>query len=374
MENIENNIGVEIIENLFQLNRSKSWVLSSYEIRDKISKLFPGKWGEPSIKKIERTTIFGLKSGVILTSNGDLIFCVDSKRSKKISLKNLEFRKFICEINPNFIRISDKLTYDFKIPLSKDESEFFSSFLNEYDEKITELILEIKEKKKQEELQILNKVLNDKKEDFINEFDKDRNGELDITEGEDYGVLLKKHQQEIIKIDRDYVLKFVKISNYLNTKRDNLRQIFKILLRSKDEKSLEKFINVTKNEIHSYNLILFNSLNMITSIVNDDMITFFEIYERFDMLNIFDSKHEKDLSNKLTTMGDNLKNLIYTMESIGENISNELSDLKYVTEESTRVLGEQLTSINSSIDTNNLLTTIQTYQMYKVNKNTKRLN
>ena len=127
-----------------------------------------------------------------------------------------------------------------------------------------------------------------------------------------------------------------------------------------------------RNEIHSYNLILFNSLNMITSIVNDDMITFFEIYERFDMLNIFDSKHEKDLSNKLTTIGNNIIDLIYTMESIGENISNELSDLKYVTEESTRVLEEQLTSINSSIDTNNLLTTIQTYQMYKVNKNTKR--
>ena len=90
------------------------------------------------------------------------------------------------------------------------------------------------------------------------------------------------------------------------------------------------------------------------------------------MLNIFDSKHEKDLSNKLTTIGNNIIDLIYTMESIGENISNELSDLKYVTEESTRVLEEQLTSINSSIDTNNLLTTIQTYQMYKVNKNTKR--
>ena len=260
------------------------------------------------------------------------------------------------------------------IEVKRNELKLFldnEKLIRENNDKRQQEKLERDKNRKQEELQILNKILEDKKEDFINEFDKDRNGELDITEGEDYGLLLKKYQQEIIKIDRDYVLKFVKLSNYLNTKRDNLRQIFKVLLRSKDEKTLE-FINVTKNEIHSYNLILFNSLNMITSIVNDDMITFFEIYERFDMLNIFDSKHEKDLSNKLTTIGNNIIDLIYTMESIGENISNELSDLKYVTEESTRVLEEQLTSINSSIDTNNLLTTIQTYQMYKVNKNTKR--
>jgi hypothetical protein len=35
---------------------------------------------------------------------------------------------------------------------------------------------------------------------------------------------------------------------------------------------------------------------------------------------------------------------------------------------------KELRSIDSSIQFNNLLTGIQTYQMYKINKNTKNLN
>jgi hypothetical protein len=60
-----------------------------------------------------------------------------------------------------------------------------------------------------------------------------------------------------------------------------------------------------------------------------------------------------------------------------QNIVSELSHLSYVTQESFEdlnrsVLG-QLKEIESSINTNNLLTGIQAYQMYKINKNTKGL-
>ena len=37
---------------------------------------------------------------------------------------------------------------------------------------------------------------------------------------------------------------------------------------------------------------------MIVSLVEDEMITFYEIHEQFDTLNMFDSKHEKDISQK----------------------------------------------------------------------------
>ena len=48
---------------------------------------------------------------------------------------------------------------------------------------------------------------------------------------------------------------------------------------------------------------------MIVSLVEDDMITFYEIHEMFDTLNMFDSKHEKDVSQKLTNIGDGLEDL-----------------------------------------------------------------
>ena len=46
---------------------------------------------------------------------------------------------------------------------------------------------------------------------------------------------------------------------------------------------------------------------MIVSLVEDDMITFYEIYEMFDNLNMFDSKHEKDVSQRLTNIGEGLE-------------------------------------------------------------------
>ena len=55
------------------------------------------------------------------------------------------------------------------------------------------------------------------------------------------------------------------------------------------------------------------------------------------------------------------------------NIISELSNLTYVTEEFNNSLTEKLNSIDSSIQTNNLLNTIQTYQLYKINKQSKGL-
>jgi hypothetical protein len=49
---------------------------------------------------------------------------------------------------------------------------------------------------------------------------------------------------------------------------------------------------------------------MIVSLIEDDMITFYEIHERFDNLNIFDSKHEKDISQRLINIGNGIENLI----------------------------------------------------------------
>ena len=103
------------------------------------------------------------------------------------------------------------------------------------------------------------------------------------------------------------------------------------------------------------------------------MITFWEIYKALDKLNIFNSNWENEVSQKLKNMGDGLNDLMYSIEEMAQNIVNEISNLSYVTEESNRMLSNQLQEIDSSLQTNNLLTGIQTYQMYQVNKNTKSL-
>ena len=213
--------------------------------------------------------------------------------------------------------------------------------------------------------------LNQSKSNVLSELDKDGNGEVDVIEGNDFNLLLKKHQKSIIEIDRTYVQQFVKISGYLKTKEKNIQSIFNLIKDTPNQKVLNEYVEVLKDDIHSYNLILFNSLNMIVSLVEDDMITFYEIHGMFDTLNMFDSKHEKDVLQKLTNIGDGLKDLMDEVRRMGNKISNSIQVLSYVTEQSNEQLSNQLSEIDSTMKVGNLISTINTYQNYK---NNRRLN
>ncbi|MDB9887347.1 hypothetical protein OAC92_03040 [Polaribacter sp.] len=256
---------------------------------------------------------------------------------------------------------------------------------NEYGEKIIEQKIqdEKNENLKKDEFKKLNKEklrlkeelrltkLNQSKSNVLSELDKDGNGEVDVIEGNDFNLLLKKHQKSIVEIDRTYVQQFVKISGYLKTKEKNIQSIFNLIKDTPNQEVLNEYVEVLKDDIHSYNLILFNSLNMIVSLVEDDMITFYEIHEMFDTLNMFDSKHEKDVSQKLTNIGDGLKDLMYEIRRMGDQISDSICELTYVTEQSNEQLTDQLSEIDSTMKVGNLISTINTYQNYK---NNRRLN
>ena len=210
--------------------------------------------------------------------------------------------------------------------------------------------------------------LENSKNSILNQFDKDGNGKVDLVNGNDFNLLLRKHQNKVTEIDRSYIQEFVKISSYIKSKKENIQKIFDSIKDTPNEKTLNNYVQILKDDIHSYNLLLFNSLNMIVSLVEDDMITFYEIHERFDNLNIFDSKHERDVSLKLSNIGDGLKELMFSIEEMGRNIEDQLSDLSYITEQSSQSLNSQLQQVDSSLKTNNLLTMINTYQTYKLGK------
>jgi len=87
----------------------------------------------------------------------------------------------------------------------------------------------------------------------------------------------------------------------------------------------------------------------------------------------FNSNWENELSSKLDSIDNRLKSMVES----NNRISQQIRTLTYVTQSSFENLGNnisrELKSIDSSIKFNNLLTTVQTYQLYKVNKNTKGL-
>ena len=253
-----------------------------------------------------------------------------------------------------------------KIELKGDDLKFVNLFKSSFDtllNKEFEEFLQFKSKRK----------------NISNDLDKDDNGTIDIIEGtgDELTKLLRKHQSKVIEVDKNYVQSIIKISNYLKNKRENIQSLFLLIKESSTSFELENNMGLLKNNIHTHNLILFHSLNLITSIVENDLITFYEIYESFDKLKIFNTSWENEVSQKLTLINLNLNQLMNSIDKMERSIVKEIGNLTYVTEQSFKELGktvtEELQSIDSSIKFNNLLTGISTYQLYKINKQTKGL-
>jgi hypothetical protein len=363
---------------------------------------------EDLFKRISNIEIFGEGKRMINFHSGELNRT--EKKSLCFPISMIELR---CGFDERISCSTINISYTPEEPIKKEEikSFFGSNFINIYksknkslslykgekDKRYIDFVNELKQEKheystlKESEVQFFIQ-LNDDLSNLLNEWhikftslknqvtgvldelDKDNNGQLDFIEGGgDYLPLLKKHQSKIVEIDRTYIQQFIKVSNYLTQKKQNLQFIFERLKDSVNQSQLDELGEILKQEIHTYNIILLNSLHMINSLVEDDMITFYEIHERFDKLNMFTSNWENQVTEKLEQVNVNLIDLMKELRDVGNGIVSSIEYLSFVTEESTRQITSKMEEIDSTLQVGNLLNLIQTYQMYKVNKNTKSL-
>jgi hypothetical protein len=385
--------GFNILESLLKKYENEEFIIDRNDLRNKINGSSLNRYKEINKWDIDligtKNYVFGLISGVVICKSkivflfwneetGERDWLLDEKverfDGKEIGINKLS----LSEINEIVVEesnlIIDLNTEKFNFELNTEEINFFKEFINncknEIESRSKEIDLEIVENEIREKERI--EKLNNNKDDILKVFDDDGNGIIDIIEGQDdFMNLFKKHQKSIIEVDRIYVQQFVKVSTYLKTKKENIQSIFNSLKDITYQESLDEYIKILQDEIHTYNLILFNSLNMIVSLVEDDMITFYEIHEKFDELNMFNSKHEKDVSQKLTNIGEGLNELMYEIRNVGITISDSIQELTYVTENTNKQLTVQLGDIGSTLKVGNLINTINTYQNYKTKR---RLN
>lgn len=333
--------------------------LASFRIKLKVTKTF----------ETEKKTFFGQKK---IMENKIVYYAIYPFDLSETSNNVVTVLNFVDIFNANIIEV-------FKF--TENERKFLNDLYYLLVEIIEKLITQEFEKaeqlKKEKEQLIVNK------KNVIQKLDTDNNGEIDLIDN-DFPKLLSKYQKQIIGIDKNYIHQFVKISNYISTKRKNIQQIFKSIDKINSKTDLEKRVKLLQNQVHTYDLFIFHSLNMIEALVTEDLITFYEIYEKFDKLGIYNSNWENEVSNKLTSIGSKLSNLgnkldvlLNSIAKMEENIVSEIGSMNYSIQESFGDLNDSLTtslkSINSSIDINNLFTAINTYQLYKINKQTKSL-
>lgn len=347
---------------------------------------------EQTLKRISEINFFYSYFTNSIETWGDKFNCeIISINMSNLSLKKIEER--VVQINNNSIVLN---YYDKKytIKTTEDEAVFLKELFDNLKDEIEtryrmremkkfgkEHYKKEEEKREKERL----KKLKSKTKSILDNFDKDQNGIIDFVEADDdFMKLFRKHQNFITKNNSDQILKFVQTSDFLKTKRKNIQLVFSKIKNVTSEDSLENSVKILKNEIHTYNSLLLHSINMLIALVKNDQITFFQIYVCFDKLNIFNSNWQNDISNnlnniseKLTTLSSQLNSILLSIEKMNVTIVEEIKGLQYITSSSFKSLEKnvngELASINSTMKFNNLLNAIQTYQMYKINKNTKSL-
>ncbi len=331
------------------------------------------------LNSIVKSSFLGFKKYEVVETTYKINNIIDE--NLLIHSSDIELYKNLCTLKSRYSELFEKL---------KNQNE---NDLKELRDNKTKVYMtnKLREEKRLDELI-------KKKETLFNKLDKDTNGIIDVIQSDDFDVLLKKLEKGILEIDKDYLQKFVKLSNYLKSKKTNLQETFEIINKIQTVKELVLYTKILNNNIHTYNSLVFHSISMVVSLTKNEMIVFFEIYEKFDELNVFDSKHERDMvkgitnvnlqlnvvSSELANIGQQLSkiseqlyNLMYQLKESNERILDSIDHLTYTTSSSIGELGDtiqnELNSIGSSISFNNLLTGIQSYQLYKINMNIKSL-
>lgn len=100
------------------------------------------------------------------------------------------------------------------------------------------------------------------------------------------------------------------------------------------------------------------AIAMMIFYLNDKKIQYFDIYEAFEKLGVFDSSWQKDVLNKL----DNIE---YRLSQISNQLTELNQNFVSILKSSDNIVKE-LKEINSNIITNNVLQSITAYQTWKI--------
>mgnify|MGYP006076817943 CR=1 FL=1 len=383
----------EVLIETLNKNKNSQYIYDKHKINEQEKKKFGKNFinvfyvnnNKKSIPEKDRNFLFGLelnnkhKSGILFTSNQ--FYLIDTGTSGFVEDGWIsEFHnKFLLDVyfdmekgffsSTNTLRIGD-----FRRHQRISDVGFLKIFFNELQ---NNLLLYFNHLKKSQEVIISNQQTRLKlsKSELINDLDKDGNGQVDVIEGEDFNLLIKKHQKQIIELGRNdnikYIQKCVQLKNYLNTQRKNIQHLFDSIKHIPNQNLLEEYVKVLKNQIHSYEVLMINSLNMICVLIEGDLLTFYEIYEKLDDLNVFNSNYQNEMLNRLSNIEGKLDDIIISIEDMSISIVSGLNSLTQGIENSSNILSKNLDSIQSKISLNTFITGISTYQMYKINKNIK---
>lgn len=178
---------------------------------------------------------------------------------------------------------------------------------------------------------------------------------------------LKKESFELLKDDKEKSLHMSQIFNHLMDSTNNINGYFKEFIKNIKSNSLYQggYINVglenylyfeyINSKIFETRVIINVTGLMIETIKNNDEFSYNELYMMIEKFKIFDKTIEKESLSTLKDISKELRNINVTLVQINSSILNGFNTVV-----------KQLDGINNKMWYNNLLTTINTYQIHRI--------
>ncbi len=243
-----------IVKRLEQLISSKSIAfLSREEIIKKANKFFSTS-GFATKNKNETIRIdqkgrilFGLEEGFIFTDSGFYFLTILGSTN----VFKFNFDKFLLlqanhhsltevgklVINGEFI-VNENRLVPFKLDVYDKIKKSIEKDHYEYGEYVANQKLE----EKMKEIKRLDN-LKKNQEIHLKDLDSDKDGNVDLIEN-DFNKLLSKNQKIIISIDKNYIHQFVRISNFIKTKKENTQRIFESIRETSSQEELNERVSL----------------------------------------------------------------------------------------------------------------------------------
>lgn len=121
---------------------------------------------------------------------------------------------------------------------------------------------------------------------------------------------------------------------------------------------LEKLL---QSELAVFAKMQYNAIHMLNALLDDDMISFYEIYELFDRLQVWQSNYENLALSRLKSIDNNISNLRGAIEELTSEMISSLSEVTAHLE----IQNSTLENIEGGLAASNLLTAVNTYQFHR---------
>ena len=199
---------------------------------------------------------------------------------------------------------------------------------------------------------------------------------------------IQEFQSKITQFGHNYVEDLVDVSVFLENKCRSLEKMILQIKSSFNDTEHKSYLKLIDDGVKGLNKLNYYSLNFLNSVIEKDLFTYNSLRKVFDEMSVFNKKWENDMINNLTSLNTNIQNLensivdmtYQTIDSIRQFENSTVSRLDQIDQttresvnELNKSLSSKLTNIDDKLGFNNMMTSIQTYQTYQINKNTKSL-